>query len=54
MGTTQIPKIQERPEQDAPVAEEGRSQQFWLFPHWAVEARLNTGSRMIGDIHVRI
>jgi RNA-directed DNA polymerase len=30
-----------------------RSQQFWLFPHWALEARLNTGSRMNGDIHVR-
>jgi hypothetical protein len=29
-----------------------RSQQFWLFPHWALEARLNTGSRMNGDIHV--
>jgi hypothetical protein len=31
-----------------------RSQQFWLFPHWALEARLNIGSRMNGDIHVRI
>jgi hypothetical protein len=30
-----------------------RSQQFWLFPHWALEARLNIGSRMNGDIHVR-
>jgi len=24
-----------------------------LFPHWALEARLNTGSRMNGDVHVR-
>jgi RNA-directed DNA polymerase len=31
-----------------------RSHQFWLFPHWALEARLNIGSRMNGDIHVRI
>jgi hypothetical protein len=31
-----------------------RSQQFWLCPHWALEARLNTGSRMNGDIHVRL
>jgi uncharacterized protein (DUF885 family) len=22
-----------------------RSQQFWIFPHWALEARLNTPSR---------
>jgi hypothetical protein len=31
-----------------------RFQQFWLFPHWPLEARLDIGSRMNGDIHVRI
>jgi RNA-directed DNA polymerase len=31
-----------------------RSQQCWLFPHWALELRLNNGSRMNGDVHVRL
>jgi RNA-directed DNA polymerase len=31
-----------------------RARQPLLFPHWALEGRLNNTSRMNGDIHVRI
>jgi RNA-directed DNA polymerase len=30
-----------------------RARQPLLFPHWVLEGRLNNGSRMNGDVHVR-
>ena len=30
-----------------------RARQPLLFPHWVLEGRLNNGSRMHGDVHVR-
>jgi RNA-directed DNA polymerase len=30
-----------------------RARQALLFPHWALEGRLNNRSRMNGDVHVR-
>ena len=30
-----------------------QARQPLLFPHWALEGRLNNGSRMNGDVHVR-